>query len=42
MPGYARLGEPLTFSGDFINLGSVPVESLTFTYHVGDSWPQRR
>lgn len=37
MPGYARLGEPLTFSGDFINLGSVPVESLTFTYHVGDS-----
>ena len=37
MPGYARLGEPVTFSGDFINLGSLPVESLTFTYHVGDS-----
>ncbi len=37
MPSYARLGQPLAFSGDFINLGSVPVESLTFTYHVGDS-----
>lgn len=37
MPGYARLGQSVAFSGDFINLGTVPVESLTFTYHVGDS-----
>lgn len=37
MPGYARLGQPVAFSGDFINLGTVPVENLTFTYHVGDS-----
>lgn len=37
MPGYARLGQPVVFSGSFVNLGTVPVESLTFTYHVGDS-----
>lgn len=37
MPGYARRGQPVAFSGDFINLGTVPVENLTFTYHVGDS-----
>lgn len=36
MPGYAIAGAPLHYEGEFVNLGTADVKSLTFTFHAGD------
>lgn len=37
MPAYSAVGEPLTYSGDFVNFGANTVNSISVVVHADDS-----